>query len=131
MRGYPLRKSARTSKLCASSGASFLRQRLDLRGIGVELALVDLPARRGRERAVRLQVAIQELIVDLLEVEERIVRAARGADQLVELDLDRRGVPVLRVLDQEHHQEGDDRGRGIDDELPRVAETEKRPAGLP
>jgi hypothetical protein len=30
------------------------------------------------------------------------------------------GVAVLGVLDQEHHQKGDDGGSGIDDELPRI-----------
>src|ERR1700761_5201252 len=29
-------------------------------------------------------------------------------------------VAVLRILDQEHHQERDDSGAGVDDELPRV-----------
>ena len=63
-------------------------------------------------------------------------RAARhahphGADQLVELDLERVGVAVLRALDQEHHQEGDDRRAGVDHELPRVAEAEQRPADRP
>ena len=46
------------------------------------------------------------------------------ADQLVELDLNRLPVAVLRVLDDEDHEERDDRGRGVDDELPRVAESE-------
>jgi hypothetical protein len=29
--------------------------------------------------------------------------------------LNGRAVPVLRVLDQKHHQEGNDRGAGVDD----------------
>ena len=40
-------------------------------------------------------------------------------------------VAVLALLDQEHHQEGDDGGTGVDDELPGVAEVEDRPAGRP
>ena len=55
----------------------------------------------------------------------------RGADQLVELDLHGLGVAVLRVLDQEHHQERDDRGAGVDDELPGVAEAEDRSSDAP
>ncbi len=46
--------------------------------------------------------------------------------QLVELDLDRFGVLVRRVLDEEHHQERHDRGAGVDDELPGVAELQER-----
>jgi hypothetical protein len=48
-----------------------------------------------------------------------------GADQLVEFDLDRLRVAVLVVLQQEHHEEGDDRGAGVDRQLPGVAETER------
>jgi hypothetical protein len=33
------------------------------------------------------------------------------------------GIAVLRILDQEHHQEGDDGGRSVDDQLPGVIET--------
>ena len=43
----------------------------------------------------------------------------------------RRAVAVLGVLDQEHHQEGDDRRAGVDDELPGVGEAEDRPADRP
>ncbi|KAG1062323.1 hypothetical protein G6F40_017956 [Rhizopus arrhizus] len=50
----------------------------------------------------------QPLFVQLFQVEQLVVGLGRRADQLVELDLHRRGVRVLRVLDQEHHQEGDD-----------------------
>ena len=38
----------------------------------------------------------------------------------VEFHLDRGAVAVLRVLDQENHQEGDDGRAGVDDELPGV-----------
>src|SRR5690606_8401190 len=66
-----------------------------------------------------------------LQVEQRIVRVVRGADQFVELDLHRLGIPVLRVLDQEHHEKGDDGGPGIDHQLPGVAEAEDRPGEGP
>jgi len=42
------------------------------------------------------------------------------ADELIELHLDRGAIPVLRVLNQEDHKEGHDRGAGVDDELPGV-----------
>ena len=62
---------------------------------------------------------------------ESVFRAAARENQRVELDLQRGGVAVLRVLNQEHHQERDDGGRCIDDELPGVAEAEERPADRP
>ncbi len=54
-----------------------------------------------------------------------------GADQFIKLELDRRRVAVLRVLDQEHHQEGDDGGPGVDDQLPGVAVVEQGPGQEP
>ncbi len=57
--------------------------------------------------------------------------AGVGAEQLIELDLERLGVAVLGVLDEEHHQEGDDGGGGIDDQLPGVAVVEDRATDEP
>ena len=51
-----------------------------------------------------------------------VLRPALAADQLIELEMDRLGVAVLRVLDQEDHQERDDRRAGVDHELPRIGE---------
>ena len=61
----------------------------------------------------------------------KVLLGGAGADQFVELGLHGRAVAVLRVLDQEHHQEGDDRGAGVDDQLPGVAKAEDRPASPP
>ena len=44
-----------------------------------------------RELAIVRADAIQVLVVELFEVEQRVVRAVDRADQLVELDLDRLG----------------------------------------
>src|SRR5262249_24057368 len=62
----------------------------------------------------------------LLKVEQGIVRPLNGADQLVEFDLSCLAVAVLRVLNDEHHQEGDDRRTGVDDQLPTVGVIEQR-----
>ena len=63
----------------------------------------------------------------------RLLAPFDGGDQLVELELDRQRVLVLRALDEEDHQEGDDRGAGVDHELPGVGVAEERaqhgPAG--
>jgi hypothetical protein len=54
------------------------------------------------------------------------VCTACGANQLVEFDLHGGGVSVLRVLDEKHHDESDDGGRCVDDELPCVAVLKNR-----
>src|SRR5262249_31664504 len=62
---------------------------------------------------------------------DEAVLCLADADQLVELGLNRRAVAVLGILDQEHHQEGDDGRPRVDDELPGIAETEQRAARRP
>jgi hypothetical protein len=41
------------------------------------------------------------------------------------------GVPVLRILNEEHHQESDDGSAGVDNELPRVRKIEHRTGNGP
>src|SRR3546814_14221051 len=54
----------------------------------------------------------------VLDPDEAVARAVERADKLVELGLHRRGVAILRILDQEYHQKGDDRRSRIHAELP-------------
>jgi len=49
------------------------------------------------------------------EPEHGIMRTLAGPDNLIELQLNRRTVAVLSVLDQGHHKKGDDRSARIDD----------------
>jgi hypothetical protein len=70
---------------------------------------------------------LQVAVLQLLHVEERVVRTLHGADQLVQLEVHRFRIPVLRVLDEEHHQKRDDRGPGVDHQLPVRAVAEIRP----
>jgi hypothetical protein len=60
---------------------------------------------------------LQLLLGHLPEIEHRVVCSPRGPDQLVQLDLYGCPVAVLGVLDQEDHEEGQDRRAGVDDEL--------------
>jgi hypothetical protein len=59
------------------------------------------------------------------------VRPCRCAEQLIELDLNRFGVAVLGVLNEEDHQECDDGRSGIDDELPGIAVLKERAGHQP
>src|SRR6185503_21217964 len=93
---------------------------------GVAPTMSQLGPRLARDVLVHDAHAVELLILELLEIQERVVRAARDAQQLVELHLHGLRIPVLGVLDQEDHEEGDDRGAGVDHELPRVREAEQR-----
>ena len=53
------------------------------------------------------------------------------SNQLVELEVQRRAIAVLRVLDKKHHQERDDRRARIDDQLPGVRILKNRPGRRP
>ena len=48
----------------------------------------------------------------------RLLAPSQRGHDLVQLQLHGQRVLVLRALDEEHHQEGDDGGAGVDDELP-------------
>ena len=71
-------------------------------------------ALRAVAEALELFLDLLELFVGaVLQVHQRVAGPVLGADQLIELEVDRLGVAVLRVLDQEHHQERHNRRRRI------------------
>jgi len=59
------------------------------------------------------------------------VLSRANADEFVKLDLNGGAVAVLRILNQEDHQEGYDGGARIDDKLPRVRIIEEGAADAP
>jgi len=84
---------------------------------------------RGVVAAFLLQHGLDLFQFELGEVLDADKVVARGfvrSDQFVELGLDRAGVAVLGILDQEHHQEGDDRRAGVDHQLPGIGIMEQR-----
>ena len=74
---------------------------------------------------------LQFIVGEMLDVDHLVVCLVDGLDDLVELQVDGAGVAVLRVLDQEDHEEGDDGGAGVDDELPSVRIVEVRARDKP
>ena len=52
------------------------------------------------------------------------MRAFGCANEFIEFHLDCFSVSILCVLNQKDHQECDDRGAGVDDQLPGVTEVE-------
>src|SRR5918994_2928823 len=59
------------------------------------------------------------------------MRSVYCSDQLVKFQLHRHTVPILSVLDQEHHEERDDGRAGIYNQLPGIAEGEYRAGSSP
>src|SRR5215207_7757259 len=98
---------------------SSLAMRSDFRSPRVGFTAPQAFARTLRERFVIIADARELVLFELFEIEQRGVRALGTADQLVELDLYGLRIAVLRVLNQEHHQECHDGGSGVDHELPR------------
>lgn len=62
---------------------------------------------------------LKHFVIEILEVHEPCLGTSRRSEQFVELQLERLLVPVLRVLNNEDHEERHDRGPGVDDQLPR------------
>src|SRR5262245_17869429 len=71
------------------------------------------------------------VIIQILQVNQARACALNAANQLIQLELDGHGVPVLCVLDEEDHQERDDGGAGIDRKLPGVGAVKERPSDTP
>lgn len=73
----------------------------------------------------------QALFWQPLDAHIVISRIMRGANEFIELGLESGTVPILCVLDKEHHQEGHDGRAGIDDQLPGVGIFEDRSGHRP
>ena len=64
------------------------------------------------------------LIGQFFGEDELVVGALGGDDQLVEFRLEGEVIPVLGALNQEDHEECNDNGRSVDNELPSIGEAE-------
>ena len=83
------------------------------------------PGLLGQNRVIQTD-AIEFVLLQLLQVQQRIMCTVNGTDELIQLDLQRLGIAILCILNQKHHQERDNRGPGVDHELPGVTEVEER-----
>jgi hypothetical protein len=72
--------------------------------------------------------ALEFVIRKVLYIDHLVLRLVDRFDDFIQLEVDRAGVAVLRILDQENDQEGHHGRAGIDDELPgiRVVEVGSR-----
>src|SRR5262249_7730707 len=104
---------------------------LDAPGSAIALGPGHRPARAiGEPLEIRAQ-PLELLVGALLEVDETGARRPERAQELVELQLRRHRVAVLRVLDQEDGEERDDGRPRVDRELPRVGVAAERPGEEP
>ena len=74
---------------------------------------------------------LELIVAEILDRGEFVLCALHCQNEFGQLELDRQDVAVLRVLDQENHQERDDRGRRVDHELPCVAVMKERAGRRP
>ena len=74
---------------------------------------------------------IQVQIGKILDVDHLVLGLVDGVDKLIQFQVDRPSIPTLSVLDQEDHQERDDRSTRIDHELPSVGVMIKRSCDHP
>src|SRR5689334_11165178 len=66
----------------------------------------------------------------MLDSDKKILGGAY-ANEFVQFDLYCCAIAILRILNQEDHQKGDNCGAGIDNQLPGVRIVEHRPGGTP
>jgi hypothetical protein len=70
------------------------------------------------------------LVGQVLYADEIVLRSA-DTNEFVKFHLDRGSVSVLGILDEKDHQEGNDSGACVDDELPGIGKLKQRPADRP
>src|SRR6266404_3919623 len=69
----------------------------------------------------------QILVGKVFKIDQFVSCALQCADDLVKLQLKCFGIAVLRVLNEEHHQERDDGRARVDNELPGIGEMKSWP----
>ena len=61
-------------------------------------------------------------VAEIFDVDHLITGLVDSPDEFVQLQVDGASIAVLSVLDEEDHEEGDDSGSCVDDELPGIGE---------
>ena len=74
---------------------------------------------------------LQLLVGQIFKIDQFISCVFEGADDLIEFEMHCFGIAVLRILDQEHHEERDDRRGGVDDQLPGIGKMKRRSGEKP
>ena len=78
------------------------------------LKIVIDQARAALAQTLKLILKLFEILIrEIFEIDHTCACALDATQQLIELEVHRLSVAILRILDQEHHQECDDRRPGI------------------
>ena len=64
--------------------------------------------------AIACPQAVEFFFRQLFDIKQSIVGSLDRTDQFIQLQLDGFTIAVLRILNEKHHQEGHNRGTGID-----------------
>lgn len=67
---------------------------------------------------------VQFFFTEVFDIHEPVACALGGSDQLIELEVKGQGIPVLGLLDDEYHEEGNNGSACVDDQLPGIGEFE-------
>ncbi len=109
---------------CAGGHFAFVRLSEDEEGQGLAGWVVGVWRGIGFDFFVTGVDFLELEVAQAFYIDHLVASRIDGADELIELEIDGAGVAVLGVLDEEDHQEGDDGGAGVDDELPGVGVVE-------
>lgn len=74
---------------------------------------------------------LQLLIALFLGLDQIIIGDVGFLHQCVQFNIHRQVIPVLRVLNNEHHQKRNNRGAGINDQLPSIRKFQQGTANSP
>src|SRR6185437_12226441 len=75
--------------------------------------------------------ALEIMLRQVFCIQNAIIGALDGTDQLIQLELHRLTIAILCVLDEEDHQEGNDGCPSVNDQLPGIGKMEHRPQDSP
>jgi hypothetical protein len=80
---------------------------------------------------VLVREPLEFVVGQVLDVNHLVLRLVDRFNDLIELEVNRARIPVLRILDQEYDQKCDDSRAGIDNELPGIGIVEVRTCNEP
>src|ERR1700722_15685258 len=103
-------------RAAASASCSLLRRNIAACLVALLSAGTDLFV--GPRELVELDLR------QILYVDHFVFCFIHGMDQLVQFQMNGSCIAILRILDKEYHQECNDRGAGINDQLPGIGVTE-------
>ena len=97
------------------------------RGLGADcLSTLDVLKGHLRTSSAIIVQLLKLFIGEILNCSELVFRPLHCQHELRQFELNRKRVAVLRVLDQEHHQECHDGRAGVNHQLPSIAVLEYR-----